>query len=228
MSRQSIGVSVTKQLDHCLKRGFDLIVASICLVIASPIFFAVAGLVAFTSRGPLFYRQKRVGRDGRLFEIFKFRTMCHGADRIGPSVTSADDTRITRVGRFLRATKLDEIPQLFNVILGDMSLVGPRPQVPRFVEHFNPDLRELVLRVRPGITGPTALEFRNEEQMLANQPDRETYYIRTILPIKLEMDAQYVRSCSLSEDVRILFATAKLLTADARQRSAVQGGPRGA
>jgi lipopolysaccharide/colanic/teichoic acid biosynthesis glycosyltransferase len=215
-------------LDHFLKRLFDFVVASILLVIALPIFLIVAGLVAFTSRGPLFYRQKRVGRDGRLFEIFKFRTMRQDADRTGPSVTSADDDRITKIGRILRVTKLDEIPQLFNVIRGDMSLVGPRPQVPRFVEHFNPDLRELVLRVRPGITGPTALRFRNEEQMLANQPDRETYYIHTILPIKLEMDAEYVRSCSLYEDVRILFATAKLLAGGTRQRSAVHSEPHGA
>ena len=173
-------------------------------------------LVACTSRGPLLYKQKRVGRDGRLFEIFKFRTMCVGADKKGPSVTSSDDVRITPIGRWLRVSKLDEIPQLINVLFGDMSLVGPRPQVPQFVEHFDPSMRELVLRVRPGITGPTAIRFRNEEQLLANQPDRETFYIRQILPVKLEMDVEYVENRSMREDVRILFATARMLTYGAK------------
>ena len=202
----------TRHWDYALKRSFDFVVALAALLILCPIFLLVGVLVAFTSRGPLLYKQKRVGLDGRLFEIFKFRTMCVGADKKGPSVTSADDVRITPVGRWLRVSKLDEIPQLLNVLVGDMSLVGPRPQVPQFVEHFDPNMRELVLRVRPGITGPTAIRFRHEEQLLANQPDRETYYIRKILPVKLEMDVEYVENRSMRGDVQILFATARMLT----------------
>jgi lipopolysaccharide/colanic/teichoic acid biosynthesis glycosyltransferase len=202
-------------LDYGFKRSFDFLAALLAIVVLSPVFIIVGALVAITSQGPLLYRQKRVGRDGRLFEICKFRTMCVGADRSGPSVTASDDERITPIGRWLRISKLDEIPQLFNVLRGDMSLVGPRPQVPQFVEHFDPNLRELVLRVRPGITGPTAIRFRHEEQLLANQPDRENFYIRTILPIKLEMDVDYVANRSMGEDMKILFATARMLTSDA-------------
>jgi lipopolysaccharide/colanic/teichoic acid biosynthesis glycosyltransferase len=209
----------SRPIDRVVKRAFDFGVAFVALLILSPIFFLVSLLVATTSKGPLLYSQKRVGRDGRLFNIYKFRTMCAGADKRGPSVTSADDHRITPVGRWLRVTKLDEIPQLLNVLRGDMSLVGPRPQVPRFVEHFDPSLRELVLRVRPGITSPTSIRFRDEELLLANQPDRESYYIRQILPIKLEMDVEYVENRCLTDDVRILFETARLLTSGALQRS---------
>ncbi|MGO8673107.1 MAG: sugar transferase [Capsulimonadaceae bacterium] len=204
-------IALIRRIDRAVKRTFDLIVTPICVAILLPVYLIVAIAVATTSRGPLLYKQKRVGRDGRLFEIFKFRSMYHGADRNGPAVTAADDSRITPVGRWLRKTKLDEIPQLFNVIRGDMSLVGPRPQVPQFVEHFDPELRDVVLGVRPGVTGPTAILFRNEEQLLANRPDRETYYIRTILPIKLEMDVEYVRTVSLRNDVRILLQTGQVL-----------------
>jgi lipopolysaccharide/colanic/teichoic acid biosynthesis glycosyltransferase len=205
----------TRSVDRIAKRAFDIAVASVCLLILSPVFMIVAFLVRITSRGPLLYRQDRVGRDGHLFTIFKFRTMYVGADKSGPAVTSADDRRITPLGRTLRATKLDEIPQLLNVVRGDMSLVGPRPQVPQFVELFDPHLRAVVLRVRPGITGPTAIRFRHEEQLLANRPDRETYYIRQILPVKLEMDADYVNTRSMRHDVRILFDTARILAAGA-------------
>ena len=205
-----------RQWDYALKRSFDFTVSLLALLILTPVFMFVGLLVACTSKGPLLYKQKRVGRDGRHFDIYKFRTMCVGADKNGPSVTSADDKRITPVGRWLRVSKLDEIPQLINVLRGDMSLVGPRPQVPQFVEHFEPGKRDLVLRVRPGITGPTAIRFRNEAQLLANQPARETYYISEILPVKLEMDVEYVENRSMREDVRILLATAKMLTYGAR------------
>lgn len=194
--------------DKAIRRLLDTGIALTLLILLSPVLILVSLLVLLTSRGFLLYRQKRVGLDGRLFEICKFRTMTAGADRHGPSVTSADDCRITPVGRFLRRSKLDELPQLWNVVKGDMSLVGPRPQVPRFVECFDPSLRQIVLHVRPGITGPTALHFRHEEALLADKTDRESYYIEQILPIKLEMDADYVRNRSLRSDMRILTQTA--------------------
>ncbi len=194
--------------DHLARRSLDTGIALLILIVLSGLLLLVAVLVSCTSHGPLFYKQKRVGRGGKLFEIWKFRTMRPGSDRSGPSVTSADDDRITPVGRFLRNWKLDELPQLWNVVRGDMGLVGPRPQVPRFVDCFDPSLRSIVLHVRPGITGPTALHFRHEESLLANKDDREGFYIEQILPVKLEMDVEYVQNRTLRSDLRILTQTA--------------------
>lgn len=202
----------TKTVNNLAKRLLDIAISLFLIAVLSPLLGAVACLVLLNSRGPMLYRQKRVGLDGRLFDICKFRTMVMGADSNGPSVTSADDCRITAIGRFLRTWKLDELPQLFNVLCGHMSLVGPRPQVPRFVEHFDPSLRAIVLRVRPGITGPTALRFRYEERMLANKSDRESYYIQHLLPIKLKMDANYVETSSLKADMKILSETVWLFS----------------
>jgi len=210
LSNTSLEPMPVGAIDLPLKRAADIVIAALALLCLCPLILAIGLLVRVTSPGPLLYRQKRVGRDGLLFDIYKFRTMCAGADRQGPSVTSADDSRVTPVGRFLRSKKLDEIPQLLNVIKGDMSLVGPRPQVPRFVDRFDPALRDVVLGVRPGITSPTTLYFRNEESMLANKADRETYYIEEILPVKLGMDAQYVRTRSLGGDMKVLAQTGML------------------
>jgi lipopolysaccharide/colanic/teichoic acid biosynthesis glycosyltransferase len=200
--------AIFSQCERIFRRVLDGTIALLLLIGLSPVLLFVSILILVTSPGRLLYKQKRVGRDGQLFDIYKFRTMCQDADSKGPFVTSSDDSRITPVGRWLRSSKLDELPQLLNVVLGDMSLVGPRPQVPRFVEHFEPSLRSVVLRVLPGITGPTALHFRNEEQLLADQPDRESYYIEHILPVKLEMDAHYVQTRCLSYDMRIFRETA--------------------
>jgi lipopolysaccharide/colanic/teichoic acid biosynthesis glycosyltransferase len=209
---------IVNEPERKFRRVLDTVIALLLLVGLSPVLIIVAMLIIVTSPGRLLYKQKRVGKDGQLFDIYKFRTMCQDADSKGPFVTSADDKRITPIGRWLRNSKLDELPQLLNVLRGDMSLVGPRPQVPRFVEHFEPTLRSVVLCVPPGITGPTALKFRNEEQLLANKPDREAYYIENILPVKLEMDAQYVRTRCLSYDARIFGQTASLfLTAPFRR-----------
>lgn len=212
--------------DSAFRRLLDAGIALLLLVALSWLFALVALAVKLTSRGSLFYRQKRVGQDGKLFEICKFRTMYPNADRHGPSVTSADDSRITPIGRRLRNWKLDELPQLFNVLKGEMSLVGPRPQVPRFVDCFDPCLRSIVLHVRPGITGPTALHFRHEETMLADQPDRETFYIEKILPVKLEMDVQYVQTRSLRKDLRILTETVWLFSLGSVKRVLTSKGLR--
>lgn len=208
----------TNKTNNLAKRTLDVVVAFLMIIALLPIFLLVALVVRFDSSGPLFYRQVRVGRDGSLFEIWKFRTMRHKNDLQGPSVTSSDDCRITNVGKYLRHWKLDELPQLFNVLTGDMSLVGPRPQVPHFVDQFEPKLRTIVLRVRPGITGPTALEFRHEETMLADKPDRESYYIQHLLPVKLKMDVDYVQSSCMRGDLRILTKTVWLISVDPIKR----------
>ena len=212
MPPQELRLPAIRPADSLIRRLLDAGIALTLLILLSPVLLFAALLVLLTSRGSLLYRQKRVGRDGQLFDICKFRTMDAGADRRGPSVTSADDSRITPAGRFLRRSKLDELPQLWNVVRGDMSLVGPRPQVPRFVECFDPSLRRLVLHVRPGITGPTALHFRHEESLLADKVDRESFYIEQILPVKLEMDAEYVRNRSIGSDMRILTQTALIFS----------------
>ena len=199
-------------LGHATKRISDILISLVLILLFAPLMLFSVLLVILSSPGPLFYMQKRVGRNGEAFSIIKFRTMTVGADKCGPSVTSADDVRITPVGRFMRRTKLDELPQLFNVLRGDMSLVGPRPQVPRFVDEFHSDLKDVVLSVPPGVTGITALCFRNEEKMLEQIDDRERYYIDHIMPVKLKLDAWYVRNRRLSADLFLLAATACLLS----------------
>jgi len=199
-------------LNALLRRLLDSALALALILLLGPLLLTIAILIRVTSRGPLFYCQKRVGRGGQLFDICKFRTMLPQAEHLGPSVTSSDDARVTPVGRYLRHTKMDELPQLWNVIRGDMSLVGPRPQVPRLVDCFDPARRDIVLHVRPGITGPTALRFRREESLLAGKADREGFYITQILPAKLEMDVRYVQTRSLSGDLRILTQTAWLFS----------------
>lgn len=195
-----------------LRRLLDILVAGALLALLALPFAVICLVIVCTSPGAPIFRQKRVGRDGRLFKICKFRTMYVNADQHGPSVTSADDARVTPIGRWLRDHKLDELPQLINVFIGEMSLVGPRPQVPRFVEHFDARLRHVVLAVRPGITGPTTLHFRDEERLLADKPNREDFYIRQILPTKLAMDVQYVQTRCLSNDLRVLAETIRLFS----------------
>lgn len=192
-----------------MKRAFDLAVALIGLVITSPIVLVAAIAVRLESPGPAFYSGPRVGREGALFRIHKLRTMRAGADGIGPAVTAADDTRVTSVGRLLRRTKADELPQLVNVLKGEMSLVGPRPEHPGYVEHYTPEQRA-VLSVRPGMTGPTALAFIDEEQILSGG-DAEALYLKEVMPQKLALDMNYVSTATFGGDLRILFKTARLL-----------------
>jgi lipopolysaccharide/colanic/teichoic acid biosynthesis glycosyltransferase len=164
----------------------------------------VAALVKLSSPGPVFFKQQRVGRLGRNFRLYKFRTMKVSND--GPSVTAGGDSRITSIGSHLRKWKLDEFPQLINVVLGDMSLVGPRPEVPSYVEHYTEAQRQ-VLTVRPGITGVCQLEFRHEEALLAGRSDVESYYLNTLMPAKLDLDLRYIRERSLAGDISLLFRT---------------------
>jgi lipopolysaccharide/colanic/teichoic acid biosynthesis glycosyltransferase len=188
-----------------LKRGFDVVASGVGLVVLSPLFFVIAIAVRLNSRGPVFYRARRVGRHGKEFLLYKFRSMITDADQIGPGITSAQDNRITSVGRFLRRTKLDELPQLINVVRGEMSLVGPRPEDPRYVELYTPEQRE-ILRYRPGITSMASFTYRNEEQLLSGD-DWERMYVDQVMPAKLTIDLEYARRANLFTDVWLILRT---------------------
>ncbi len=203
------------------KRLFDLCCAAAGLVLLVPVLAAVALWVVWDSPGPAFFRQQRVGRAGRLFHIVKFRTMHPRAETAGPPLTVGADGRITRAGHWLRRTKIDELPQLFNVLLGHMSLVGPRPEVPRYVALYPDDLRTLVLSVRPGITDRASIEFRDESTLLGQSSDPERTYVEQILPIKLRYGADYARSHTLRGDLAIILRTLAALWTD---RPATDGG----
>lgn len=189
-----------------MKRFFDILASLAALVVLSPAFLVLGAAVAASSRGPILFRQERVGRGFRIFTLYKFRTMVRDAER-GPNVTSAGDARITSVGAILRRTKLDELPQLFNVLRGDMSFVGPRPELAQYVQRFRDDYRE-ILTVRPGITDYAAIEYRNEEQVLKTFPDPEIGYVQVVLPRKIELYRRYLKEQGLVTDLRILFLTA--------------------
>lgn len=192
-----------------LKRLFDVVASVAGLVLLSPFLLALALAVKLGSPGPIFYRANRVGRYGTPFKLLKFRSMVIDADRIGPAVTGAADPRITWVGRFLRRTKLDELPQLINVLRGEMSVVGPRPEDPRYVALYTDEQRE-VLNVRPGITSPASVAYRNEEAMLVGD-DWEKHYVEQIMPAKLAVDLEYARNASLWRDVRVILGTFRAL-----------------
>ena len=188
-----------------MKRAFDSVVALVGLVATSPFVLVAAALVKLESRGPAFYRGIRVGRDGRPFHVFKLRTMREGADQQGPAVTGTGDPRVTSVGRVLRRTKLDELPQLMNVLRGEMSLVGPRPEHPDFVKGYSQEQRQ-VLSVRPGITSPTSLAFIDEEDLLEGG-DSVDRYVKEVMPQKLALDLQYMRTATFAGDLEILGKT---------------------
>lgn len=189
------------------KRFFDLLMSSLGLLILGPALLIIALLVKLDSPGPVFYRQERVGRGGKTFRIHKFRTMRHEPQGQGLQITVGADTRITRVGHSLRATKLDELPQLLDVWLGDMSLVGPRPEVPRYVAHYPAELKRKVLSVRPGITDLASIEYRDESSVLAHASNPEQAYINEVLPHKLALQAAYVEQVSVWLDIKLICRT---------------------
>ena len=191
------------------KRLFDLFGAALALLLLSPLLLLVASWIKLDSPGPVFFRQERVGRHGVPFRIHKFRTMAHGAR--GLPLTVGDDARITRAGAFLRRTRIDELPQFFDVLRGAMSLVGPRPEVPRYVAHYPPGLRERALAVRPGITDPASLAFIDEAALLARAADPEREYIEVILPAKLQCAVDYAARASVRTDLGVLWRTLWLL-----------------
>jgi lipopolysaccharide/colanic/teichoic acid biosynthesis glycosyltransferase len=191
------------------KRLFDLVAAALALLLLSPVLVLLALWIRLDSPGPVFFRQQRVGRHGVPFRIHKFRTMRAGAP--GLPLTVGDDARITRAGGFLRRTRLDELPQFIDVLQGSMSLVGPRPEVPRYVAHYPPALRERALAVRPGITDPASLAYIDEAALLAAAADPEREYIEVILPAKLERAAAYAERATLWTDLGVLWATLRRL-----------------
>lgn len=191
------------------RRGFDLCASVVGLAVLSPILAAIGVLVKLDSPGPVLYVAERVGRQGRSFRLYKFRTMAAGSDRTGPRITTAGDSRVTRAGRFLRRTKLDELPQLVNVLKGDMSVVGPRPESPHYVRLYTPQQRE-VLRVRPGITSAASLEFRDESALLAGD-DWERRYVTEIMPVKLSIELEYLAGRTFVRDLRLMLRTILLL-----------------
>ena len=190
-----------------LKRIFDIISSLLGLILLSPFMIIIAILIKFDSKGPIFFKQVRVTKNGREFKIFKYRTMRVGSDKFS-QITVGKDSRITKVGDFLRKYKLDEIPQLINVLIGDMSLVGPRPEVPKYVALYTEEQRE-ILKVRAGITDYASIEFSNENDILANEADPEKAYIEKIMTRKIELNKKYLSEISVMTDVKIILLTIK-------------------
>jgi lipopolysaccharide/colanic/teichoic acid biosynthesis glycosyltransferase len=193
------------------KRVFDLFFSVIGLLFLVPVFPLIAIWITLDSPGPVFFRQVRVGRFGEPFRIFKFRTMRAEVEAKGKQITVRDDVRITRAGRFLRRYKLDELPQLLNVVKGEMSLVGPRPEVQRYVTLYPEGLREKVLSVPPGMTDYASIEYMDESALLADADDPETVYVERVMPAKLRNYERYVGERSIGMDLKIIFATVKAI-----------------
>jgi lipopolysaccharide/colanic/teichoic acid biosynthesis glycosyltransferase len=190
-----------------IKRVFDIICALCGLIILSPVLLLIIVLIKLTSAGPVFFRQTRVGQYEKLFQIHKFRTMIVNAEASGLKITVGRDPRITSIGHFLRKTKLDELPQLIDVLMGTMSLVGPRPEVPEYVKYYKNEIKEIVLSVRPGITDWASIKMIDENEILARASDPQQAYIQQILPEKLAYAVRYVQTRSLKLDVYLILLT---------------------
>ncbi|ALQ39175.1 glycosyl transferase [Fusobacterium hwasookii ChDC F174] len=190
-----------------LKRIFDIILSLFGLIILLPFMIIIAILIKLDSKGPVFFKQVRVTKNGREFKIFKYRTMKIGSDKYS-QITVGKDDRITKIGMFLRKYKLDEIPQLINVLLGDMSLVGPRPEVPKYVALYTEGQKE-ILKVRAGITDYASIEFSDENDLLASEADPEKAYIEKIMPKKIELNKKYLSEISMLTDIKIILLTIK-------------------
>jgi lipopolysaccharide/colanic/teichoic acid biosynthesis glycosyltransferase len=194
------------RVSEAIKRSFDFMVALAALLVVSPILLILALIIKLTSAGPVFYRGERIGRHGIPFRIFKFRTMVINAEKLGGSATAEDDPRITAIGRFIRRSKLDEFPQFMNVLVGDMSLVGPRPEVKKYVDMYSEE-EKAILDIRPGITDWASIWNSNEAAVLEGSTDPEKTYEELIRPTKLALQLFYVRNQSLGVDIKILFHT---------------------
>jgi len=188
------------------KRIFDLTLSIPSLIILSPVFLITAILIKLESRGPVVFSHDRVGHDGRTFKLYKFRTMVKDASKIGPSITSTNDPRITRIGRLLRRFKVDEMLQIVNVVKGDMSVIGPRPELEKFVDKFKKDYME-ILKIKPGMTDYALIAFRDEEKILGKFKDTEEGYVKEVLPEKIKLYRKYIEEMGLATDIRIFFKT---------------------
>ena len=191
-----------------IKRVFDIVVSFFGLVVILPVFFIIAIAVIVESRGGVFYLQKRVGKNNKDFKIFKFRTMYTNSDKKGLLTVGSDDKRITKIGLILRKYKLDELPQLINVLIGNMSLVGPRPEVRKYVNLYTSEQKK-VLGVKPGITDPASLKYSNENEILAQFDDPEKVYIEEIMQAKLNINLEYIKTRSLKSDFKVIIDTLK-------------------
>ncbi len=189
-----------------LKRLFDITASLIGIVLLMPVYLVIALLIMIDSKGGVFYLQSRVGKDNKDFRLFKFRTMVTNADKKGLITIGARDSRVTRAGYYLRKYKLDELPQLFNVLLGDMSLVGPRPEVRKYVSLYTPEQMK-VLSVKPGITDYASIEYSNENEILAKAADPDKEYIEVIMPAKLQLNMRYISEQGLLTDIRLILRT---------------------
>ncbi len=189
-----------------IKRIFDFVCSTLGIIILSPIFILISIMIKTGSDGPVFFKQIRVGEDGKDFEILKFRTMVVDAEKLGKQITVGNDNRITKIGSFLRKYKLDELPQLINVFKGDMSLVGPRPEVPRYVKIYNDEQRK-VLEVKPGITDLASIRYKDENALLGKAENPEEFYINTIMPDKLALNLEYINKSNVFFDIYIIVKT---------------------
>ncbi len=196
-----------------MKRLFDIVAASCGLLVLSPVFLLLAVWIKADSRGPVFYRQSRVGRYNRDFWLYKFRSMREGADRAGLITVGGRDPRVTASGYYIRKYKLDELPQLINVLRGDMSIVGPRPEVRRYVDLYTPEQMH-VLDVRPGITDLASIRYRNENELLARAEDPDRYYVEVVMQDKLRINLEYVANHSFVYDMKLIFKTFKAIVAE--------------
>lgn len=194
------------KLNDVLKRTMDVILSLAGLVIISPLLFIISICIKLDSRGPVFFKQTRVGRYEEPFQIFKFRTMIVDAEKKGKQITVGKDSRITKTGQFLRKYKLDELPQLINVLIGDMSLVGPRPEVPKYTAYYTNEQKR-IFEIRPGITDYASIKYRNENEVLAKSEDPEKTYIEEVMRDKLSLNLKYLDQQSVINDVKIIFMT---------------------
>jgi lipopolysaccharide/colanic/teichoic acid biosynthesis glycosyltransferase len=201
-------------LDAAAKRGMDLALAGAGVAVSWPVMVLIAAAIAIEDKDSPFYIQERVGKNGRTFRLLKFRTMAQRpADEAGPEITIGEDPRITKVGEFLRGARLDELPQLFNILLGDMSVVGPRPEVPRYVAYYDEE-QLAVLMVRPGLTDPATLAYRHEAERLSQSDDPEGLYIEQIMPEKLAMNLTYLAERNTLKDMQVFLRTVVTVLGD--------------
>jgi len=194
------------KINQIIKRIFDFLVSLLGIIILSPVFIIVSIAIKLDSKGSILFLQKRVGKDEKEFNIYKFRTMVKDAEKLGKQITIGNDNRITKVGAFLRKFKIDELPQLFNVLLGDMSLVGPRPEVPKYVALYNNEQKK-VLSIRPGITDMASLRYKDENDILGKVDNPEEYYINVIMKDKLSLNLEYIEKSNVFFDIYLIVKT---------------------
>lgn len=194
------------KFNRIIKRVFDVVASGLGIIVLSPVLLMIALIIKKESDGPVFFKQVRVGQKGKNFEILKYRTMVVDAEKLGRQITVGNDNRITKIGGFLRKYKLDELPQLINVFKGDMSLVGPRPEVPRYVEMYTEEQRK-VLDVKPGITDLASIRYRDENELLGTAEDPDDMYINTIMPDKLALNLEYINKSNIFFDIYIIIKT---------------------